>query len=36
MEQGCGGCRLRVDGEIKFACVDGPDFNGLEVDFDED
>ena len=31
----CGGCRLTVDGQTKFACVDGPDFNGYEVDFDE-
>ena len=31
----CGGCRLTVGGEIKFACVDGPDFNGFDVDFDE-
>ncbi len=31
----CGGCRLTVDGKTKFACVDGPDFNGYEVDFDE-
>ncbi len=31
----CGGCRLRVGGETKFACVDGPDFDGFEVDFDE-
>ena len=31
----CGGCRVTVGGEIKFACVDGPDFNGYEVDFDE-
>ena len=31
----CGGCRLTVAGERKFACVDGPDFNGFEVDFDE-
>ncbi len=31
----CGGCRLTVGGEVKFACVDGPDFNGFEVDFDE-
>ena len=31
----CGGCRLTVGGETKFACVDGPDFNGYEVDFDE-
>lgn len=31
----CGGCRLTVNGKVKFACVDGPDFNGYEVDFDE-
>lgn len=31
----CGGCRLSVGGKIKFACVDGPDFDGHEVDFDE-
>ena len=31
----CGGCRVTVGGEIKFACVDGPDFDGLLVDFDE-
>lgn len=31
----CGGCRLSVDGETKFACVDGPDFDGHLVDFDE-
>lgn len=31
----CGGCRLSVGGETKFACVDGPDFDGFEVDFDE-
>ena len=31
----CGGCRLTVDGKTKFACVDGPDFDGHEVDFDE-
>ena len=31
----CGGCRLSVGGKTKFACVDGPDFNGYEVDFDE-
>lgn len=31
----CGGCRLAVGGKTKFACVDGPDFNGFEVDFDE-
>ncbi len=31
----CGGCRLKVGGETKFACVDGPDFDGALVDFDE-
>lgn len=31
----CGGCRVTVDGETKFACVDGPDFDGHLVDFDE-
>ena len=31
----CGGCRLTVGGKIKFACVDGPDFDGHQVDFDE-
>ena len=31
----CGGCRVTVDGKIKFACVDGPDFDGHKVDFDE-
>ena len=31
----CGGCRLTVGGQVKFACVDGPDFDGHEVDFDE-
>jgi len=31
----CGGCRVTVGGKIKFACVDGPDFDGHEVDFDE-
>ena len=31
----CGGCRVTVGGETKFACVDGPDFDGFEVDFDE-
>lgn len=30
----CGGCRLTVDGETKFACVDGPEFDGHKVDFD--
>ena len=31
----CGGCRLTVGGETKFACVDGPDFDGHLVDIDE-
>ncbi len=31
----CGGCRLTVGGKTKFACVDGPDFDGFAVDFDE-
>lgn len=31
----CGCCRLMVDGEMKFACVDGPDFDGYKVNFDE-
>ncbi|WP_296878030.1 sulfide/dihydroorotate dehydrogenase-like FAD/NAD-binding protein [Thomasclavelia sp.] len=31
----CGCCRVTVDGKVKFACVDGPDFDGLQVDFDE-
>ena len=31
----CGGCRLTVGGKLKFACVDGPDFDGDLVDFDE-
>ncbi|MBR5222726.1 MAG: sulfide/dihydroorotate dehydrogenase-like FAD/NAD-binding protein [Clostridia bacterium] len=31
----CGGCRLTVGGKIKFACVDGPDFDGYQIDFDE-
>ncbi|MDD6213875.1 MAG: sulfide/dihydroorotate dehydrogenase-like FAD/NAD-binding protein [Firmicutes bacterium] len=31
----CGGCRLTVDEQVKFACVDGPDFDGHKVDFDE-
>ncbi|MBI3921752.1 MAG: sulfide/dihydroorotate dehydrogenase-like FAD/NAD-binding protein [Armatimonadetes bacterium] len=30
----CGGCRVRVDGKIQFACVDGPEFDGHAVDFD--
>ena len=31
----CGGCRVKIGDAIKFACVDGPDFNGHEVDFDD-
>ena len=31
----CGGCRVTVNGKMKFACVDGPEFEGHEVDFDE-
>lgn len=31
----CGGCRLTVGGKTRFACVDGPDFDGHQVDFDE-
>jgi len=31
----CGGCRVLVDGENKFACVDGPEFDGHKVDFDQ-
>jgi ferredoxin/flavodoxin---NADP+ reductase len=31
----CGGCRVTVNGQMKFACVDGPEFDGHEVDFDE-
>jgi NAD(P)H-flavin reductase len=31
----CGGCRVKVGGHIKFACVDGPDFDGHAVDFDD-
>ena len=31
----CGGCRVTVGGKIKFACVDGPDFDGHQVDYDE-
>jgi len=30
----CGGCRVTVDGEVKFACVDGPEFDGHKVDFE--
>jgi ferredoxin--NADP+ reductase len=31
----CGGCRVTIDGEVKFACVDGPFFDAHQVDFDE-
>ena len=31
----CGGCRVTIGGQTKFACVDGPDFDGFQVDFDE-
>jgi len=31
----CGGCRVLYDGKMKFACVDGPDFDGHKVDFDD-
>lgn len=31
----CGGCRVTVGSKVKFACVDGPDFDGHKVDFDE-
>jgi ferredoxin--NADP+ reductase len=31
----CGGCRVTVGGEVRFACVDGPDFDAHQVDFDE-
>lgn len=31
----CGGCRVTVGGKMQFACIDGPDFDGHEVDFDE-
>lgn len=31
----CGGCRVTVGGKTKYVCVDGPDFDGFEVDFDE-
>jgi NAD(P)H-flavin reductase len=31
----CGGCRVKVGGRVKFACVDGPDFDGHDVDFDD-
>ena len=31
----CGACRVTVAGKTRFACVDGPEFNGYDVDFDE-
>jgi NAD(P)H-flavin reductase len=31
----CGGCRVKVGEEVRFACVDGPDFDGHQVDFDD-
>jgi NAD(P)H-flavin reductase len=31
----CGGCRVKIGSEVKFACVDGPDFDGHQVDFDD-
>jgi len=31
----CGGCRVTVGGKVKFACVDGPEFDGHEVDYAE-
>jgi hypothetical protein len=31
----CGGCRVKVGNQVKFACVDGPDFDGHRVDFDD-
>jgi ferredoxin--NADP+ reductase len=31
----CGGCRVTVGGKTRFACVDGPEFDGHEVNFDE-
>ena len=31
----CGGCRVSVGGKNKFACVDGPEFDGHQVDYDE-
>ena len=31
----CGGCRVKIGDEVKFACVDGPDFDGHLVDFDD-
>jgi ferredoxin--NADP+ reductase len=31
----CGGCRVSIDGKMKFACVDGPEFDAHTVDFNE-
>lgn len=31
----CGGCRVKVGGQVKFACVDGPEFDGHQIDFDD-
>ena len=31
----CGGCRVKIGEQIKFACVDGPDFDGHQVEFDD-
>jgi len=31
----CGGCRVSVDGETRYACVEGPEFDGHQVDFDD-
>jgi ferredoxin--NADP+ reductase len=31
----CGGCRVTVDNKVQFACVDGPEFDGHQVDYDE-
>ncbi|HRZ20737.1 MAG TPA: bifunctional dihydroorotate dehydrogenase B NAD binding subunit/NADPH-dependent glutamate synthase, partial [Bacteroidales bacterium] len=31
----CGGCRVKINDEIRFCCVDGPDFDGFQVDFEE-
>jgi hypothetical protein len=31
----CGACRVTVGGQVKFACVDGPNFDGLKINFDE-
>ena len=31
----CGGCRVKIGGKVRFACVDGPDFDGHQVDFDD-